>query len=334
VAAALAWAGSLALPAGRAGAGPRVRLGLVLPGGRADESLQRGAALAEEEAAQRAARLGGAFELERSRAPVHEAAARLARREVFALLLGCAGDAAAAGADVAAGVPRLALLPSRRAATAGVLQLATPLPRRVEALVSCAAASGERRWLLAPSLCGSAAEEALTAALERHGGERVAEPERAQRWLASPEPAAAAELLAPARAAFTGAPARRVTGAIWTADWDPRLTRDGAEQLNQRFRQRFEVDMDEAAWCGWFGVKICAEAALRVGPGAAAAALLRSRSFAGHKGVPLAFAASGELLQPLYLLCVDGEGRAALTHELPAEVLPAAHAERRCPDRG
>ena len=39
-------------------------------------------------------------------------------------------------------------------------------------------------------------------------------------------------------------------------DWHPDLVRYGAEQLNQRFRQRFGRPMDEDAWRGWMAVKI------------------------------------------------------------------------------
>jgi hypothetical protein len=90
-------------------------------------------------------------------------------------------------------------------------------------------------------------------------------------------------------------------------DWHPDLVRYGAEQLNQRFRQRFGRPMDEDAWRGWMAVKIAAEAILR-NPGGDLAAALASLRFDGHKGEPLEFDSKDHhLRQPVYV--VDGKGR-------------------------
>lgn len=90
-------------------------------------------------------------------------------------------------------------------------------------------------------------------------------------------------------------------------DWHPDLVRYGAEQLNQRFRQRFGQPMVEDAWRGWMAVKIAAEAVLR-NPGGDLAAALASLRFDGHKGEPLEFDRQDHhLRQPVYL--VDGKGR-------------------------
>jgi ABC-type branched-subunit amino acid transport system substrate-binding protein len=90
-------------------------------------------------------------------------------------------------------------------------------------------------------------------------------------------------------------------------DWHPDLVRYGAEQLNERFRQRFGQPMDEAAWRGWMAVKAVAETALR-SSGSALAATLTTLRFDGHKGEPLEFDPQDHhLRQPVYL--VDGKGR-------------------------
>jgi hypothetical protein len=84
-------------------------------------------------------------------------------------------------------------------------------------------------------------------------------------------------------------------GGPGRADWLPDLERFGAEQLNQRFRRRFGVPMDERAWRGWMAVKIAAEVALRPGQ------RIDAMTFDGHKGEPLAFdPRDHHLAQPTY----------------------------------
>ena len=73
------------------------------------------------------------------------------------------------------------------------------------------------------------------------------------------------------------------------ADWHPDLERFGAEQLNQRFRRRFGIPMDEQAWRGWVAVKIAAELVLRSPAGSDPAAALTTMSFDGQKGEQLRF---------------------------------------------
>ncbi|HEY2289574.1 MAG TPA: hypothetical protein VGM86_02625 [Thermoanaerobaculia bacterium] len=94
-------------------------------------------------------------------------------------------------------------------------------------------------------------------------------------------------------------------------DWQPDLTKFGADALNLRFRRRFNQPMDEAAWRGWMGVKLAAELALRypgTSAGAAATDKVGELSLDGHKGMPLRFDPKDHhLIQPVYL--VDGQGK-------------------------
>jgi hypothetical protein len=93
------------------------------------------------------------------------------------------------------------------------------------------------------------------------------------------------------------------------ADWHPDLVRFGAEQLNQRYSERFGEPMTEAAWRAWMAVKIAAEAALR-SPDGDLLAVLTTLRFDGHKGAPLWFhPESHHLVQPVYL--VDRKGKLA-----------------------
>jgi hypothetical protein len=86
-------------------------------------------------------------------------------------------------------------------------------------------------------------------------------------------------------------------------DWDPGLTRYGAQQLNRRFRSRFGAAMDEASWAAWVAVKMLFETAFRTGSDpAAVAAALAATAFDGHKGMPLEFGADRTLRQPLYVV--------------------------------
>lgn len=90
-------------------------------------------------------------------------------------------------------------------------------------------------------------------------------------------------------------------------EWQPDLTKFGADALNLRFRRRFNQPMDEAAWRGWIGVKLAAELALRF-PGAAATDKIGDLSIDGHKGMPLRFdPRDHHLIQPVYL--VDPQGK-------------------------
>jgi ABC-type branched-subunit amino acid transport system substrate-binding protein len=88
-------------------------------------------------------------------------------------------------------------------------------------------------------------------------------------------------------------------------DWHPALTRYGADQLNQRFRERFGAAMDSLAWASWMAVMVATELALR-NPSAGRAELahrLETFRFDGHKGRRLAFRREDHRLeQPLYIV--------------------------------
>ncbi|HKV12295.1 MAG TPA: ABC transporter substrate-binding protein [Thermoanaerobaculia bacterium] len=93
---------------------------------------------------------------------------------------------------------------------------------------------------------------------------------------------------------------------LQVVDWHPDLVRFGAEQLNQRYSEKFGEPMKEAAWRSWMAVKIAAEAALRSPDGLLGA--LTTLRFDGHKGTPLWFHPEDHhLVQPMYL--VDGKGK-------------------------
>ena len=90
-------------------------------------------------------------------------------------------------------------------------------------------------------------------------------------------------------------------------DWHHDLEKFGADQLNERFRRRFDQPMDEAAWRGWVAVKLAAELALRF-PKSQAAEKIGELSLDGHKGMPLRFDAKNHhLAQPVYL--IDPQGK-------------------------
>jgi hypothetical protein len=94
--------------------------------------------------------------------------------------------------------------------------------------------------------------------------------------------------------------------------WHSSLERFGAEQLNQRFRRRFDHGMDSDAWAGWFAMKVALDVALHA-HGAAPSAMLAQladprASFDGQKGRPLRFApATHRLEQPLYRVIGTGD---------------------------
>jgi hypothetical protein len=102
--------------------------------------------------------------------------------------------------------------------------------------------------------------------------------------------------------------------------WHHGLERFGAAQLNERFRRRFQSEMDSDAWTGWIAMKILGEAALRARTTDGlrlARYLARPKTrFDGHKGEPLRFdQRTGELRQPLYLV-VRGAGDERVAAEI------------------
>lgn len=120
--------------------------------------------------------------------------------------------------------------------------------------------------------------------------------------------AASARMMRDAHALFDGSiDGGAAADAAGVTLWHPALTRFGAGQINERFRERAGRRMSAAAWAGWVAVKIAADAALRArgGDGASIAAQLRSprAQFDGHKGRPLSFRPwDQQLRQPLYVV--------------------------------
>ncbi len=88
--------------------------------------------------------------------------------------------------------------------------------------------------------------------------------------------------------------------------WAPTLSRFGADTLNKRYQSSSGHRMESSIWGGWFAVKCAWEAALKSKATTSeelVAYLERPQTrFDGHKGVPLSFNASHELVQPLYLV--------------------------------
>jgi hypothetical protein len=111
---------------------------------------------------------------------------------------------------------------------------------------------------------------------------------------------------------------QKVTDDDSVAYWHPSLERYGAAQLNERYRRAHGRDMNEAAWAGWFAVKLAWEAAQRTGssePRDLATFLIGERAiFDGHKGMPLSFRAqTQQLRQPVYII-----RNGALLEEVPS----------------
>ena len=91
------------------------------------------------------------------------------------------------------------------------------------------------------------------------------------------------------------------------SDWYAGLMKFGAEELNVRFRRRFDQPMDERSWHGWVAVKCAVELALRY-PGGDPKERIGELRLDGHKGMMLRFDPKDRhLVQPVYL--VDAEGK-------------------------
>ena len=90
-------------------------------------------------------------------------------------------------------------------------------------------------------------------------------------------------------------------------DWHSGLMKFGAEELNVRFRRRFDQPMDERSWHGWVAVKCAVELALRY-PGGNPKAKIGELRLDGHKGMMLRFDPKDRhLVQPVYLVDAGGK---------------------------
>jgi ABC-type branched-subunit amino acid transport system substrate-binding protein len=100
---------------------------------------------------------------------------------------------------------------------------------------------------------------------------------------------------------------KETTQNVDIVDWHPTLTRFGAEQLNQRYEEKFGTPMQPLAWTTWMAVKAATEAALRgADTPADLARRLTTMGFDGHKGVRLHFRPDNHhLQQPLYAVTGD-----------------------------
>lgn len=116
-----------------------------------------------------------------------------------------------------------------------------------------------------------------------------------------------AALLGRREAVATHGAVATASGGDSIALWGSTLERYGASQINDRYRAKYHVGMDDGAWAGWFAVKAVSEAALRARSSAPAQLLAYleapGTNFDGHKGWPLSFRlADHQLRQPLYLV--------------------------------
>jgi len=89
--------------------------------------------------------------------------------------------------------------------------------------------------------------------------------------------------------------------------WGSTLERYGAVQINDRYRAKYAMGMDGAAWAGWAAIKIASEAALRARSSEPARMLAflenPGTTFDGHKGWPLSFRiVDHQLRQPMYVI--------------------------------
>lgn len=94
--------------------------------------------------------------------------------------------------------------------------------------------------------------------------------------------------------------------------WHWSLERFGAEQLNERFRRRFDARMDSPAWTGWLALKIALDAALQAratnGPALFHRLADTRAQYDGQKGRPLRFDPdTRRLIQPLYRVAGRGD---------------------------
>ncbi|MEM7466150.1 MAG: hypothetical protein AAF387_04630 [Pseudomonadota bacterium] len=90
--------------------------------------------------------------------------------------------------------------------------------------------------------------------------------------------------------------------------WHRTFRKYAAAQLNIRYHETFNADMDDNAWAGWAATKLLADTLVR------APELLNERlinelktnvAFDGQKGIDMSFRETGQLAQPLLLVADD-----------------------------
>jgi hypothetical protein len=87
--------------------------------------------------------------------------------------------------------------------------------------------------------------------------------------------------------------------------WHRDFRKYAASQLNIRFREQFERDMNDAAWAGWAAVKLLSDTIARqpqLGGQQLMDELKTNLAFDGQKGVDMRFRETGQLRQPLLLI--------------------------------
>jgi hypothetical protein len=102
---------------------------------------------------------------------------------------------------------------------------------------------------------------------------------------------------------------RKAPGSTATARaWHPTFRKYAAAQLNARFRERFDSDMDDDAWSGWAAMKLLSDTIARqptLSGGLLVEELKTNLAFDGQKGSDMSFRETGQLRQPLLLVADD-----------------------------
>ena len=87
--------------------------------------------------------------------------------------------------------------------------------------------------------------------------------------------------------------------------WHHSFRKYAAAQLNGRYHESFETDMDDAAWAGWAATKLLADVLVRA-PELMNESLINELktnvAFDGQKGIDMTFRETGQLAQPLLLI--------------------------------
>lgn len=312
--------GACGLGLGAVGRSPRSGAGRILViGAPGDADFHRGARLGMEEALHAADLLGRPLEfVERESAGAGEGAALLdLAPKVGAVVaaLASAGQEEIESAAAGAGVVFLDARAARPRAPRRVGVFRSGLPSTAYGLALLRVLRDENpgwRWRL---VSVAPAPAPLRRLVERELGDRLAadgEVDAVVRIGAAPAEAGAAAdgaagsivprlTIDPAAAEPPAALAGR--RALL---WDDELFRYGAQQLNERFRRRFDTGMTGEAWAAWIALKTVSEAVLRTDDqrnGLARALGGERAAFDGHKGVPLRFGGpGGSLMQPLYVV--------------------------------
>lgn len=98
---------------------------------------------------------------------------------------------------------------------------------------------------------------------------------------------------------------KRPNDSVKAQTWHPSFRKYAAGQLNVRFTESSQIEMDDTAWAGWAAVKLLSDSVARsqLKDSTLLLNFIKTKlAFDGQKGMSLSFRETGQLRQPILLI--------------------------------